>query len=365
MVELAVPAGIVNADAVLEIDGTPQEDLMAGLLSLIVEETAAGLARCEARFGNWGSQGRGVDYLYFDRSVLDFGMEFAVRMGAGRSEGEIFRGHISALEGEYRAGAPPAIVVLAEDKGQALRVTRRTRVFEEMSDADAFAQIADEHGLRAEIDLDGPTHALLAQINQSDLAFMRERIRQLDADLWFDGDTLHVQGCTARGEATPEAFTLGLNRGLIDFRVTADTANQYTKVVVSGWDVAAKDRISQEAGAETLTGELDGDTGGGKLVEQAFGARIDRLVHQNPLTGDEAAAIAAAVYRAQARRFVTGRGTARGDARLRVGTIVRLDGLGPLFSGRYIIREARHLFTRDLDGGYVTEFAVERAGIGG
>lgn len=364
--EISVPAGIVAAEARIAVDGEERPALSQGLLSLSVEETTEGLYRCEARFGNWGAQGDRAGYLYFDREVLDFGKAFSVTLGSGAGEGEVFRGRISCLEAQYGRGTPPAIVVLAEDRAQDLRMVRRTRVFEDMSDADVFEQIAGEHGLQPEIDVEGPVHTLLAQVNQSDLAFIRERARWLDAEVWLDDRTLHVQPRTRRApNGGGDELVLEMDRGLLEFSVSADLARQHTSVVISGWDVLAKDRISIEAEESVLSNELNGDKSGASILDVAFGKRVDRLVHHVPLTSAEAQGLAEASFRAQARRFVSGAGTARGDARLRVGVRVTLRGLGDLFDGSYYISESKHLFARHVDGGYTTELVVERPGLGG
>jgi phage protein D len=362
MPELSLPTGFVAAAPTLLIDGDERADLSAGLLSLIVEETSEGLYRCEARFGNWSGQ---EGFRYFDRQLIDFGKALGVRMPAGDESEQVFLGRITAIEAQFAAaGTPPSITVLAEDRLQDLRMARRTRVFEDMSDADAFEQIAGEHGLSAEIDVSGPTHKLLAQVNRSDLAFVRDRARWLDADVWIDDRTLHVQ---ARGRRIQQSdtYTLSLGTGgLLEFSVTADLASQHSSVVVSGWDVAAKDSISHEADDAALGSELNGDQSGAAILQQAFGARVDRLAHHVPLTSDEARDLAEASFRAQARRFVYGTGRAWGDARLRVGIQVRISGLGPLFEGVYTVCETRHVFSRGGDDGYMTEFVVERAGLG-
>ena len=77
-------------------------------------------------------------------------------------------------------------------------MTRRSRTYEESSDADAVRFIASKHGLKPQVDMDGPTHAVLAQVNQSDLAFLRERARAVDAEVWVEGDTLHAQARARR-----------------------------------------------------------------------------------------------------------------------------------------------------------------------
>ncbi|MEX1020443.1 MAG: contractile injection system protein, VgrG/Pvc8 family [Litorilinea sp.] len=364
MVELSVPTGIVTAEAAITVDGQAQPRLNAGLLALLVEETTVGLYRCEARFGNWGSEGDAMDYRFFDRSLLDFGKEFAVTLGSDEGEGEVFRGVISSIEGQYLAGQPPQIVVLAEDAAQDLRVTRRTRTFEDVGDAEAFAQIANEHDLQAGIDIDGSTQRVIAQLNQSDLAFIRERARRLAAEVWIEAGTLYVQSRSRRREQDDADLMLQFGRGLLEFSVAADTANQYTQVLVSGWDVQTKDTLAHEAGESTLANELNGDESGTSIVNGAFGARMDRIAQQVPLSSDEAQHLAEAVFRAQARRFVVGTGQARGDARIRVGRSIRLQGLGAMFTGTYYVIEVRHLFDRQPGGGYTTEFVVERAGIG-
>jgi len=209
----------------------------------------------------------------------------------------------------------------------------------------------------------GPTHRAVAQLNQSDLAFIRERARRLAAEVWVMDGKLHVQSRLNRQQADDD-LTLQFNRGLMAFSVAADTANQYSKVVVSGWDIQAKDSINHEATDSVLGSELNGDKSGASIVSAEFGERVDRIARQAPLTMDEAQSLAEAVFRAQARRFVVGAGVARGDARIRVGRAISLNGLGPLFTGTYHVTEARHMFNRSGDGGYTTEFVAERPGIG-
>ena len=363
MIELGIPPGIVAAEAAITIGGEAQPRLTSALLSLKVMETTEGLYRCEVRFGNWGDRGKGPDYLYFDRELLDFGQEITVTLGSGAAEVEVFKGRIGAIEGQYLAGEPPQIVVLAEDAAQDLRQTRRTRTFEDMSDGEVFEQIAKDHGLESNIDLDAPTYPVIAQLNQSDLAFVRERARRLAAEIWIEGNTLHVQGRNNR-QQSDDQLTLAFNRGLLEFSVIADTVNQYTQVVVSGWDVQAKERLEYEATDSVLGSELEGDTSAASIVREVFGERVDRIAQQIPLTSAETQAIAEASFRAQARRFVVGTGIARGDARIRVGRTIALQGLGTLFSGAYYVCEVQHCFSRRPGGGYTTELVVERSGIG-
>jgi phage protein D len=209
------------------------------------------------------------------------------------------------------------------------------------------------------VDVAGQTHAVLAQVNQSDLAFLRERARAIDAELWMDGNTLHAQAHSKRHGGP---LRLSFGHELRQFSVLADLAGQRTSVTVSGWDVAGKAALSFEATESAVQSELNGDSGGATVLAAALGQRKEALAHTVPFTRQEAQAQAEAYYRMNARRFVTGRGIAEADSRLRVGTSVDLQGLGPLFSGKYYLTEARLLF--DGVHGIRTQFTAERPGLG-
>lgn len=332
-----------------------QPALAQGLLSLLIVENTSGLYRCEARFGNWGSRNNAVDFLYFDRSLLDFGKALKIKLGTTA----IFEGRITGLEAQFPEGRPPQITVLAEDRFQDLRMTRRTRTFAEVTEANVITQIANEHGLSPDVDVTGPQHKVLAQVNQSDLAFLRERVRAIDAELWMEGNKLHAKSRVRRNEGRLE-LTYGTQ--LCEFSALADLSGQRTAVSVNGWEVASKNGIKHEATETVINGELNGDVSGVSILASAFGGRKEALAHTVPLTNQEAQAEADTFFKMSARRFVLGRGVAETDSRLRVGNYVELKSLGPLFSGKYYLSEVRHVF--DGAKGIRTEFTGERPGIG-
>jgi phage protein D len=337
------------------INEKPAPQLAGGLFGLTIHETVSGLYRCEALFGNWGPKDGVTGFLYFDRATLEFGKRFKVRLG----DTTLFDGRITALEARFPEATPPQIVVLAEDRLQDLRMTRRTRSFSDMSDSDVFAAIANEHGLTPQIDISGPPHKVLVQVNQSDLALLRDRARAVGAELWIEDHTLHAASRRAR---TAQPVQIAMNGRLREFSVIADLATQRSSVTASGWDVDGKQALSFEAGDSILSAELDGTLSGASVLTTAFGARKECVAHTVPATQQEVEATAEAWFRTQARRFVVGRGVADTDAGLRAGASVEIRGVGPLFEGKYYVAETRHRF--DTAHGCRTEFTGERAGLG-
>lgn len=339
----------------ITVDGNDNAKLVEGLLSMLIVENTSGLYRCEAMFGNWGEFNNNIGFLYFDRSVLDFGKSFKIKLGTDT----VFDGRITALEAHFPEGDAPQLNVLAEDRFQDLRMTRRTRTFVDSKDADVISKIANEYGLTANVDVTGPNYKVLAQINQSDLAFLRERARAIDAELWMDGRTLHVQSHTKRAGSTLE---ITYNNELRSFSVLADLAEQRSSVTVSGWDVASKQGLQHTADESIIQGELNGSTSGASILAKALGERKESLVHTVPLSNEEVTAQAESYFKMSARRFLVGRGVADVNSQLRVGNQVSLKGLGPLFNGKYYLTEVMHLF--DGVHGLRTEFTAERPGLG-
>jgi uncharacterized protein len=352
---MAEARSVTIARPVFSVDNRDLPSLAEGLISLQILENVSGLYRCEAEFGNWGSNNNALDYLYFDRRTLEFGKSFKVKNGTD----SLFDGRIMALEARFPDGTSPTVVILAEDRFQDLRMTRRTRTFNQVSDSDVIRQIAGNYGLTANVDISGGTHVVLAQVNQSDLAFLRERARAVDAEVWMDGKNLHVKSHARRNNGTLE-MTYRID--LQEFTVVADLAGQRTGVKVSGWDIAAKNAVSEEADQSILSSELNGDTSGASILQSAIGARKEAVVHTVPLSSQEARNEAQAIFKMSARRFVTGQGVAQTNPKLRVGSYVNLKGLGELFNGKYYVTEVRHLF--DGVRGIRTEFTAERPGIG-
>jgi phage protein D len=345
---------------VLSLAGQVDADAVSNLISLCVTEDVAGMCSCEARFNNFGTRNGAPGYLYLGRDKLDFGTALAVRFGPEGQDQQVFAGKVSALQADYPAGSAAQLLVFAEDGLQGLRLTRRTRSFDDSSISDIAATLASDHGLTAQVEVTGPVRAVNIQLNQSDLAFLRDLARRDDAEIWLDGSTLHLQARPDRQADGP--LTLSYGAELLSFSARADLADQCSTVTVAGWDVAAKDAISESADGSALGAELGRDTSGADVLSAAFASRTETITRATPLNSDDARALARAAYFERARRFLCGTGQTGGTPQLRVGMTVTLDGLGGLFNGDYYVSATRHRY--DLECGYRTEFDVERAGIG-
>ncbi|HET6765386.1 MAG TPA: contractile injection system protein, VgrG/Pvc8 family [Longimicrobiaceae bacterium] len=348
-----------SAEPVFRVDGAEKGELARDLLRLDVEETTEGLKTAVLRLAGNGPSGdtTAQRQVFLDGSIVDFGKSLEVSIGPPDGARTVFKGKVSAIEAAFGEGRDPEVVVFAEDELMELRMTRRMKSYEKMSDADIASAIASQHGLSPSVSAEGPTYDVVQQWNQSDLAFLRERARPLAAEVWVADGTLHF---SARGSRSGTEVTLAAGGELIEVQLRADLAHQRTKVKVSGYDARARDRIDEEAAGDAVQGEVSGGRTGPDVLQQAFGERVSYRVMDAPLETGEATAFARAEMLRRARAFVVATGMTSGTPDLTVGSKLTLDGVGaPFNGGGYYVTRVHHSY--DRTSGHRTRFAAERA----
>lgn len=344
------------------VAGQAADDLTRDVLQVEVHEGCDGLRTLVARFVAQGAQRGGgsvatESLLYLDGALFDFGKALQLTLGPESTAQRVFDGKISAIEASFRPQREPQVVVRAEDRLMDLRMTRRVKTYENASDADIARAIAAEHGLAAVADADGPTYDRVQQWNQSDLAFLRERARLIDAELWLADGTLHFQ---PRANRAAPALTLVQGNQLLELELAADLAHQRTRVQVSGFDAAQRDGIDEDAGDDAIAAEITSGRSGVQVLQSAFGERVSLRVREAPLVAAEATAWARAELLRRARGFVQARGVTDGSAAMAVGSLLRLEGVGAPFEGDgYCVTDLRHSW--DRSAGFRTRFAAERS----
>lgn len=354
-----MPEQLLAATApVFTVAGSVQGSLARDLLRLDVEEDTAGLRTLRVHLlavGGDRDQPSG-EISYLDGAILDFGTQVTVSIGPSGDERQIFSGLISALEAGFAEGEAPDVCVFAEDVLMKLRMTRRSKTHQQVSDADIAQSIGAAHGLSVDADADGPTYDVVQQFDQSDLAFLRERAARVQAEVWAQDQTLCFK---TRSKRTAPKVTLVQGRELLAIRARADLAHQRTKVTVTGYDASQRESISEEAGSDAVAAETNGGRSGPSVLQSALGDLPVQYARDVPLTSDEATQWARAEMLRRSRAFVAVQGTTLGSPDLAVGSRLELDNVGAPFAGDdYYVTRVRHSY--DLRAGHRTHFAAER-----
>ncbi len=352
-------AAYATVAPVFTVNGALARDLGRDCVRLETCEGREGLKTVQAHFlaTGGGATGPPNRMLHLAGDSVDFGKTFSVALGSTDTQRRVFDGKVSAIEVVFADVEPPLVVVFAEDALMQLRMTRRMRTYRDVTDADIAEELASSHGLQADVDVDGPRYDVVQQFNQSDLAFLRERARLVQAEVWCTDTSLHFRSRLTRGGTT---LTLVQGNHLLNVRVVADLAHQRSSVVVSGYDAGQKAVVDEEAGPDIMDAETAGGMTGPRLVSRALGASTTYRVREAALSAAEARAWAKAEMLRRGRRFVTVSATARGNADIVVGSRLRLELVGAPFEGDgYYVTQVRH--TYDLTNGFRTHFEAERS----
>jgi phage protein D len=350
---------VYTAIPTVQIDGQANDRVTAQLLSIEMREHEGGMSALEMRLSNFGSFSSGVgDQVFEDGAVLKLGAAVLIYGGDASSPTEIFRGKITGLEGRYPAGGPPDLVVLAEDALQSARMQRRTKNWDSATLTQIAQQVATNLGLTPVIDGLDANIGTQQQFNESDLHFLRRLLARYDADVQIVGSELHA---SPRSNAQRNSIEINLTGQLKEVRVLADLSQQVNQVTATGWDYSQGQTISVTS-QTTAFGPGSGKTGS-DWMQQALTSRSEHLGQFSTLNASEAQALVDAEFAQRCRTFVVAHGVSEGNPNLRVGTYLKLNGLGPRFSNTYYTTSTVHHF--DTEKGYETRFCAECAYLGG
>lgn len=288
------------------IEGVTRPKLAAELLELVIEDSFIGPSGCRATFVNWDATADGTPgFTYFDRSVLDIGRLLAVDLPTTFQMKRAFDGVIRSLEAAFPSGGPPTVTCVAVPLRHRFEATSHRRTFPNLSDADVFKRVAQQHGFTVEVDVDGRTHPKLVQPNLSDRDFLLQRALAVDAEISIEGTHLAVQ---ARARRAAADVVLEYGSDLLEF--------------AGVWGASAQGRLTRGLGVSAPAGTSE------------------------PLPS-------------AALPLVAGTGVAPGLAvLLRPGLRVELVGVGELLEGTYYVTRVTHRYN-GVEGLRST-FAAER-----
>lgn len=333
------------SNVVLTADGERLSQELYAALSLVrVEESVQLPDAFTVRFSD-------PHFELFDQMKFKIGSKIDIAFSAGGDPTTVTSGEVTAVSVEQGAGGRHELVLTGLDVSHRLVKGPKTRSFQQMTDADIVGQIADEHGLEADIDPTGEVNRYVLQTSQSDYAFLKARAERIGFDVWVADEKLFFKR-QPRATVTPPELQWGDN--LHKFKVRFSSSERCDEVVVRGWDPVGKTAIVGRA--------TEGDSGSTapaaadmtSAAHDEFG-EVSRFAGQFPVTTQaEADALAQSLLLKASSEEVIARGEAAGDPMISAGATVRVSAVGSKLSGDYKITSVEHVY----GGGsrYITRF---------
>jgi uncharacterized protein involved in type VI secretion and phage assembly len=272
----------------------------------------------------------------------------------------LISGEVTAIEGIYREGRAPMLVVRGYDHAHRLSAGRKSATFQNVKYSDIARTIAGQVGLQAgTIDDSGRVHDHVGQAGQTDAEFLKGLALEVGFEVAVVEGRLEFRrpsraaDAPAQGDfASTDPLQLVFGQDLLDFRPRVTSSGQVSRVEVRGWDPDAKQAIVGTAQAGTVAAQLPDDPGS---LAGRFGSPV-LVVEGGYRSQPEAERSAAALAEQVGSAFAEASGIARGNPRIKAGVAVSVSQVASTFAGRYTITHTRHMY--DQVDGYRTHFVV-------
>ncbi|HKX29304.1 MAG TPA: hypothetical protein VJ302_16530 [Blastocatellia bacterium] len=328
-------------------------EVMAFVVGVTIDDDVElpGMFSIELSGGNAPAQA----LSWIDDQRFAVGGAVEIKLGYTSETEVIFSGEITGLEPEFVFDRLPSLTVRGYDRRHRLQRGRKTRTFTGQKDSDLAARIAREAGLTAEVKDSRVTHDYVLQANQTDLEFLWERARRIEYEVVVVDKTLFFRPVA---NAEGAALTLSPENELLEFYPRLTSMGQVSEVAVRSWSVSEKQEIVGKARTGDEVSTMGGQKSGGQIAQGAFGAAAELVGAQPVMTQAEADQLAKARLNRFALDLIAGEGVCYGRTDLRVGKVIKIEGVGQRFSGQYYVTGTVHRYT--LQRGYQTHFAVRR-----
>ncbi len=278
-----------------------------------------------------------------DEGLFDLAKKVEIKAKAvDNKQHTIIKGEITALEPNFNEGMLAELVVQGFDPSHRLFRQQKTRTHLNKKDVDLASEIAQEAGLKSEVDNTQIVYEHIIQHNQTDLEFLSQRAWRIGFECFVKENKLFFRKPPQNGEA----ISLTWGSDLISFRPRMTLAEQVDEVIVRGWDIEKKDAwVGRADNGRLFPGIRDKD----KVKEWAgnFGSGKKILVEHNVVSQAEADQLAAARMDEISGAFVEAQGVAFRRPDIQTGVFVQLEGLGKRLSGTYLVTNARHIFNTE------------------
>ncbi len=293
---------------------------------------------------------------WIDQSSFELGaeVEIGVKDEEGGQEEKLIVGEITALEPEFGQGTQAMLTIRGYDRSHRLHRGTHTQAFTQVTDSDLASRIAQEAGLRTDIDSTSQVYEHVLEDNQTHMAFLQSRADRIGYEVYARERTLYFK--QAGSSSSGNTVQLEWGDQLRVFRPRLTLSEQVDEVVVKGWDPKNKTEITGSATRSQASPQIGESRTGGQLANSAFGSGRTMVINRPVTSQSEADAVAQALYDGINGHFIEAEGECYGTPALKAGCSVDLQSLGQKFSGTYYVTAATHIYS--ANGDYRTEFSV-------
>lgn len=275
------------------------------------------------------------------------GAVITINAGYANQTNTIFKGIVTKHGIKMDGDNFSRLIVQCRDSAVAMTVGRKNANFVDFKDSDVIGKLIGAYrGLTSDVTATTTSFKELVQYYCTDWDFMLTRAEANGFLVTVDAGKVSVKAPEVDGEAV---LTLTYGIDLMTFGADVDAASQFSVVKGVAWNLTDQAIQEQQAGPNQLTrqGDLAAAELAGVVAPDYF-----RLQTDAPL---ESAALTDWVKGQQVKSGlarIRGYAAFQGSAKVKIGELVELKGVGNRFNGNVLVTAVKHEIKQ---GNWVTE----------
>ncbi len=301
------------------------------------------------------------DFALSDTDMFMPGNEVEIRAGYHSDEETIFEGVVVKHAVRIRPDHS-YLTVVCKDVSVKLTIGRKNKCFYDKTDSEIIGEIVDTYRIENEIESTDVRHKEMVQFSATDWDFCVVRAQANGKVCIVDDGKISVKTPDPTG---PAVVSAEFGSTILDFDAEMDARGQAGSIKASGWNDAeqAVEEVEAEMPDLLLNGNVDF-----KELSKALGEVTVEIRNGGNMPSDELQ------QWADARAFfgrmskTRGRVKVRGNAEIKPGTVLDIEGVGERFNGKVFVSGARHqivngLWTVDAQFGIDPKWFAEKADV--
>jgi len=292
---------------------------------------------------------------WIDKADYAPGAKVKIKLGYKDAVEDVFAGEITSLMYELQSANNNTISIRGYDLLHKLNRGKKTVSFARKTEGDIISEIAS--AIQLSTDLTQMTHQqeFTLQKNMTDFDYIRALARRNNSIVWCDAGKMYVKPVQG---SLQEVAVLERDKTLIHTRLTTACQSLPTEVEVRGWDAGKFQTVTGSAKTSDITIKVGGNTLGLNKIKSDFGDSKMTYIDESIPDINTANKVALGLLTNLSFDYMTGTATTYGNNAIKAAALVKLEGVGDLYSGKYLVDSVKHhlnVFT-----GYRTTVALRR-----
>lgn len=329
------PADVVTCKVFVDETELSREVM---LLQLLVHKTFNKIASAKLSFLDGDVSRR--EFSLSNSDQFRPGVAIKIQLGYDGSADTVFEGIVIRHHIKIRPDGVSLLSVEAKDKSVKLTGARKNKYFINKKDSEAIEEIVNDAGIACDAQATDTSNKQLVQYDATDWDFIVTRAEANGMLVFTDDGKIIIKRPDTQ---QPPVATATYGANLLDFEAEMDARRQYQTVTAKTWDFSGQQLEVSEPGSSSY--EENGDISSDEL--SAVMGTEKELMHSGKIDAAQLQDWADTYALRSKLSKLAGRLKVKGNASIKPGTTLALDGVGNRFNGTVLITGVRHTYSGD------------------